>query len=65
MFRDETIVVAIIDRLFHRADFHALTGNSYRTGERNLDTMLRKKSKNNRISVLFYKTDTGPLFEER
>lgn len=43
VFSDQTIAVAMIDRLVHHAKVHTLTGNSYRTRERNLDTLPSEK----------------------
>lgn len=48
VFGDQTIAAAMIDRLVHHAEVHTLTGNSYRTRERNLDTLPSEKPENKR-----------------
>lgn len=46
-FGDQTTAATIIYRLVHHAEVHTLTGNSYRTRKRNLDTLPSEKPEDN------------------
>ena len=44
--RGSTIAAAMIDRLVHHAEVHALTGDSYRTNNRGIDNLAIHKPEN-------------------
>jgi hypothetical protein len=46
VFGHQTIAPAMIDRLVHHTEVHALPGNSYRKRERNLYTLPSEKKEN-------------------
>jgi hypothetical protein len=46
VFGDQTIAAAMIDRLVHHAEVHTLTGDSYRTKNRGIDTLASHKPEN-------------------
>ncbi len=46
VFGDQTIAAAMIDRLVHQAEVHTLTGDTYRTRGRKLDTLPSEKPEN-------------------
>ncbi len=45
-FGGPIIAAAMVGRLGYHAEVHNLSGNSYQTGERNLDTLTSKKPEN-------------------